>query len=269
MTIFSKQQVAPAASTVLANPLDYGDYAGAGFEGMSKDDYAVPFLRVLQTNSPQIEGGTAGIDGAKAGMIFNNVTRELIDGKTGVPFVPVAREHNFVEYVPRDAGGGFVGLRDIGDPLVAALREKQGAFGRLKTDAGTELVETYYVFGLALLSDRRLMSVVGFSSTQIKFYRSWMTYADGLVLNVDGREVKPPLFAHRWRLGSLPDKNKKGSFFSWRVNLDGSDAAACRLPKSDPVFQDAAAFYERVRKGKVKAVHDAAEPAGSDDNVPF
>lgn len=266
----AKNVATQQAAAVPSAEVDYGKYAGAGFEGMGKDDYLVPFLRILQSNSPQVEGGASPIPGAKPGMIFNNVTKELIAGDAGVTFVPVAREHNYVEYTPRDAGGGFVGIRPVDDPLVANLLAAQGRFKKLVTKDGTELVETYYVFGVAILSDRRMPAVVGFSSTQIKAYKGWMTNADGITIKLpNGGEAKPPLFAHRWRLGTFPDKNKKGSFHSWRVALDGLSAADARLPVSDPLFQQCVQFYESAKSGKVTTAHDAGGQEAGGDEVPF
>lgn len=266
------KDVAVKKEALPTTDVDYGQYAGAGFEGLSKDDYIVPFLRILQSNSPQVEGGAAPIVGAKPGMIFNNVTKELIGGDIGIPFVPVSRDHNYVEYTPRDAGGGFVGIRPLDDGLVQKLLDEQGRFKKLITRDGTELIETYYVFGMAILSDRRLPAVIGFSSTQIKAYKSWMTNADGITIRLaDGREVKPPLFAHRWLLGSFPDKNKKGSFHSWRVALDGMTAADARLPVSDPLFQQCVQFYESAKGGKLKTAQDAGGQADAslDEELPF
>ena len=59
----------------------FGDDA-KGFENMTQDDLALPFVRILGQLSPQVTDGDAKyIDGAKPGMIYNTVTSELYDGK--------------------------------------------------------------------------------------------------------------------------------------------------------------------------------------------
>ena len=60
----------------------FGDDAAKGFENMTQDDMALPFVRILGQLSPQVTDGDAKyIEGAKPGMIYNTVTSELYDGK--------------------------------------------------------------------------------------------------------------------------------------------------------------------------------------------
>ena len=60
----------------------FGDDLQQGFENMTQEDMALPFVRILGQLSPQVTDGDAKyIDGAKPGMIYNTVTSELFDGK--------------------------------------------------------------------------------------------------------------------------------------------------------------------------------------------
>ena len=60
----------------------FGDDVSKGFENMTQDDMALPFVRILGQLSPQVTDGDAKyIEGAKPGMIYNTVTSELYDGK--------------------------------------------------------------------------------------------------------------------------------------------------------------------------------------------
>jgi len=66
----------------------FGDDA-KGFDNMTQDDLALPFVRILGQLSPQVTDGDAKyIDGAKPGMIYNTVTSELYDGKKGIKVIP-------------------------------------------------------------------------------------------------------------------------------------------------------------------------------------
>ena len=72
-------EVATKASASLAL---FGDDA-KGFDNMTQDDLALPFVRILGQLSPQVTMGDAKyIESAKPGMIYNTVTNELYDGKT-------------------------------------------------------------------------------------------------------------------------------------------------------------------------------------------
>lgn len=235
--------------------------AGAGFEGSSREDYAVPFLRILQSNSPQVVDKT--VPDAQPGLIFNNVTQELFKEVT---FIPCSRDHNYVEYIPREAGGGFVGIRPADDPLVVDLIKRHGGFTKLPTAEGHELVQTFYIFGLNVREDGNVeQDVVSFSSTQIKKYKNWMTTASTLMhKRANNTMMRLPLFAHKWTLTTVPEKNKKGSFWGWRITLGE------RLAPNDPLFQLARGFHEVVKSGAVKAAHDAGEqPTGSEEDPPY
>ena len=48
-------------------------FAGAGLDTITTDDIATPRLKVLAAMSPEVDE----IDGAKAGMIINNVSKKL------------------------------------------------------------------------------------------------------------------------------------------------------------------------------------------------
>ena len=81
--------VAPAAGGAAA-VYDYGSDAGAGFENTKGSDLSIPFIQVLQSNSPQVENNNP--EGAKSGMLFNSVTKEMVDGREGIVFLPCHRE---------------------------------------------------------------------------------------------------------------------------------------------------------------------------------
>src|SRR6266550_5782372 len=120
------------ASTDLA-VIDYGDDEGLGLENVDVNELRVPILRMLQALSPQCKPvSPGGTDGAKPGMILNTSTGEVMEGEAGFEFIPVMRDHNYVEYVPRESGGGFVAIRPVDDEEVLMLRAEQGRFGKLQ-----------------------------------------------------------------------------------------------------------------------------------------
>jgi hypothetical protein len=247
----------PKGSTAVA-AYDYGADAGAGFQNHGKDDYAIPFIGVLQALSPQIET----IDGAKAGMLINTVTNELVKGADGVPFGPVATKHCFVEWKPREQGGGLVATFDLNADVVVSAKEKQ-KFGEYKTPAGNDLVETFYVYGLASVGGTWFSAALAFTSTKIKKYKAWMTRARSIQIDLgNGRRINPPLFAHRFRLKSVKEKNNSGEFYNFDVTFDGANAEACRLAPADPLYQQARGMASLVESGAVKAAEDTQRATG-------
>lgn len=251
----------------------YADYTDLGFEDQSSDDYSIPFLGVLQPMSPIVQVPDAV---ARPGMIINTVTGELYKGTEGVVFVPAATVHNFVEWRPRDAGGGFVAQYDLNDPLV--VKATQGhTVGKIILPSGNELIETYSVYGLVVNSDGSFApAVVAFTSTKIKKYKHWMTKARTIQIDVGGgRRIKAPLPAHKYRLKTTSEKNTKGQFFNFDIGFDGANAEAARLGPKDEIFLAAFDLNAMVREGQVKVAHDsqAATEGGGDmggeSEVPF
>ena len=59
------------------------DYAGQGLDDLDNSDRSVPFIKVLEKNSPEIETVT----GAKPGMFINTATQQLYDT---IRFVPTS-----------------------------------------------------------------------------------------------------------------------------------------------------------------------------------
>ncbi len=94
MTKAKGTAVASANSTDVAG-FDYGDRAGSGYEGVSGEDLSVPFLKILQANSPE----TDEVPGAQSGMLFNTVTKKMTPGAKGVGFIPCHCEFSYIEWV--------------------------------------------------------------------------------------------------------------------------------------------------------------------------
>jgi hypothetical protein len=246
------------------------DVLGAGFEDMDASDFLIPFLGILQKMSPQVdeEAGDKYVKGAKPGMIINSVTNELFDGKTGIRFIPVHRKHSFIEWIPRDQGGGFVAEFEVNDPKVVKLRREQ-KFGKLTTEDGNDLIETYTVYGILLRDDgRKEYGVLSMSSSNIKPYKQWMTNARNVqVAQPDGRLATPPMFAHVYRLRTRFNENKKGTWHGWTATWDGDSAEQCRLEQEHPLFVEAKNFRDMVVAGRAKAQHDVvdADVLGTED----
>lgn len=251
-------------NTAMAEYGAYADYAGAGFENQTSDDYSIPFLQILQALSPQLQEN----DSLRQGMILNTVTGEVWDGKKGIAFVPATTQHVYVEWKPRDAGGGFVGIHEVNSDLVNHAKAASSEYGKYSTPDGNELIETFYVYGIALDDDGNASeAVLAFSSTKIKKYKGWMTKAKTIQIPLpDGRRIPAPLFAHRYRLKTVSEKNNKGQFFNWdAIAFDGENAQQARLLPDDPLFQSAVNIKSMIEQGKARAAYESQAPGSADE----
>lgn len=265
MTTKEKNEVTvkdEAAQTALMEYAGYEEDRGVGFENQNSEDISVPFLEVVQSNSPEVEAGTA-----KVGEIVCRATGEVWKGEEGISFVPATTQHTMVEWVPREKGGGIVTSYSMEDPLVKQVRESQPMGKYQHPTNGNDLIETFYVYGLLIDSAGNANpAVIAFSSTKIKPYKDWQYRARSIVIALpDGRKLtKLPLFSHRYRLTTVSQENNKGKFKNWQVRFDGTNAEAARIAPSDIIYTIAKQLHADVNEGK--KVADTAT-AGERDAV--
>lgn len=257
--------VAVATPNAVGAVIDYGTDAGAGFENQTKADISIPFLGVLQPMSPQI----TSMNDAKPGMLFNTVTEELTDGKVGRVLVPATTRHVFVEWVPREKGGGFVASHEVGSEVVKRALAESKDFGKYTTPNGNQLTETFYLYGMLLDSDLQPveMATLAFTSTKITPYKRWNTKVNMFTVKTpSGAKVRPPLFAHLVKVTTTKEKNNKGEFFNFDLSPANGSVAESLLPPGHPALEAAKELRQMVDQGLAKAAYETqdgnARPAG-------
>ena len=256
---------APTSQALALNDA-YAEFAGGGFENQTQADYSIPFLQILQALSPQLQDPETTL---KQGMIINTVTGEVFAGNKGLAFVPALTQHEFIEFKPRDSGGGFVGRHAVDSDLVKAAIAASTDYGKYTTPDGNELIETFAVYGMAVTDEGdSIQAVVAFSGAKIKKYKAWMTKAKTIQIQLtDGRRIPAPLFAHKYRLKTVIEKAPKGTFYNWVIEFDGASALECRLAPSDPLFQDAVAIKGLLDSGQARAAYESTTPGADSDET--
>ena len=95
-----------AGETALAPAELFESKPGEGFEGMTQDDLVVPFIKLLQKGSPEVDEDKGEyMEDAEVGMFLDAATHELMEE---VNFVVCHYHRAMVEWRSRDDGGGFV-----------------------------------------------------------------------------------------------------------------------------------------------------------------
>lgn len=222
--------------------------AGLGLENADRDSYAIPFLQILQTNSPQCDDDDgAHVKGAKPGMIFNTATGEIFDGKEGVSLVPCHFERRMVEWVPRESGGGFRGSHSPDEVDLTKLDRDDS--GKFVMPNGNNLVDTRYHFCVLVRPDGTPTPVVlSLASTQIKKSRQWMTKMSSIKLaDAKGQKYTPPTFSHLYKLTTVSEQNEKGSWKGIQVEVD-----RMLTPKDQDVYVLAKEFKRQVQSGQAR-----------------
>lgn len=208
----------------------FADDAGAGQENVGAGDLAIPFLTILQSNSPQCKRSEgAYIQGAEEGMILNTVTEELFNGEEGIPIIPCGYEKYVVEWVPRDQGGGLVGQHKPSAELQSKLRRDPES-SRMVGPNGNHFVDTAYHYVIAVDEEngKFVRAVMSFSSTQLKASRRWNSIMSERTMTRDGQTFTLPSFAFVYKFSTEPQSNVHGSWMGWK--FVGEDTPDFRVP---------------------------------------
>lgn len=256
----TKKEVAPIQSTSdqpLALAAQYEQEEGGGFENADREAFAIPFLLILQSMSPQCKKSEgAYIKGAEEGMFYNTVTNEVTAGDEGLIVIPCYYRRVFLKWAPRDTGGGFLGEFLPNDPIVSTVKRTEK--GDVLPD-GNLLVDTRVHYVLILRQDGTLQpAVMSLSSSQVKKSRQWMSKMDGIKFkDSTGRQYTPPMYSHTYKLSTIPEKNDQGSWFGWKIELNERQDDA-------QVFATAKEFKRQIAAGEAKEQVPASAPNEED-----
>jgi hypothetical protein len=259
MAARKKDAVATKGETGMTVAEEFYEDADAGNEEVGGQDLTIPYLAILQDNSPQQKKRHEKyIEGAEAGMIYNSVTGELYDGESGIIVVNCYLQSRFVEWVPRDEGGG-------GGGFVASYKpgEEPPINSERRTAAGNDLNKTHYHMSLILKPEDRDFEevVIAMARTQLKYSSRWNTRFHTMKWEGPKGKFRPPRFATKWKLSTFLDANKKGEYYSWAfeeigpLNLEDEFESLVYL---------AARKFHGVMKTGVEVTPPSGEPDGGD-----
>jgi hypothetical protein len=257
----SSTAVAAAKSTAVGAAMDFSADAGMGMEGADKDSLAIPFIVVLQSNSPQCEivDGATAVAGAQPGKFLNSVTNEV---QTFINLIHVAFQRRYLEWAPRTAGGGFRGEHTVaevegGPEVLGAVKWTEKVINDKKemvTEDGNLLKDTRNHFVMAQSEDGSWHpAVFSLASTKISASKRWLSRMTSIVeTTAAGKKYNPPTFSRIYKFWTVKKENEKGKFFI--VDFDVVE------PVSDPdLYASAKAFYQQVAEGRVKVQQPVAE----------
>jgi len=221
-------------------------------KGISKDqsDNMVPLIYILQAQSPQVmKRNPQYIEGAEAGSIWlRGIGDPVVNGEEGVLFQPCYFNKDWVEWIPRDAGGGFVGrhpvlpddAKNVGDP------RNPNRVNMMRPN-GNQLRETRYHAGLVHGRGAPMPFVIPMSSSGHTTSRSWMFLMNSKQLPGGGTA---PSFAQLYRLKTKLRTNAQGEWYAWDVEDEG--------------WVSSIKDYELGN-----ALHDAFDVGAKDAEVPY
>ena len=221
--------------------------ANAGFQSMSQDDLALPFLKVLGQLSPEVNARHAKhITGAEPGMILNTVTNELYNGTKGIQVIPCFYKREYVEWKDRgESLGAPVGIHAADSDVVASAKRDNMNKDRLPNGNYLENTASHFVL---LIGDNPCTALITMKATQLKVSRKWNTMMMGIKLQGKSGLFTPPTYSHVYKLSTVQMSNDKGTWFGWDINKVGPI-------QNRALYDQAKSFSQNISKGNIKAKH--------------
>ena len=241
----------------------FGDDAAKGFENMTQEDMALPFVRILGQLSPQVtEGDGKYVEGAKPGMIYNTVTSECFDGKKGIKAIPCYYKKDYPEWSDRGDGPGAPVAVHLPNSPVIATGKRDGSKIRLPNGNYLEETASYYVL-VETKNGGMTPALITMKSTQLNVSKKWNSMMKTIqIADGKGGFAIPPMHGVVYNLSSVLQKNDKGSWYGWSVTQDRIMGQADKT-----LYLSAKDFNSSISKGNVQTKADVEEKAK--DNTPY
>lgn len=205
-----------------------------GSENVGTSDMVIPRIEVVQVQSKCLKKADPGyIATAKAGLLYNNVTRSVYGSQVVV--CPIFFKKEWLLWVDRKApgatgGNGFRGAYNSEAEAIKAKRE-------LGDDGKNLLVtETHQHFVIVVAGGKMEDAVISASRTKLKVSKNWNS-----LIRMNGGDR----FARLYRIGTVEESNDKGDFLNLTVGNFGF--------APEPVYLRAEALYELATKGALQA----------------
>jgi len=243
----SKKELAEKQNTEVA-VLDYEALAGEG-NNFDQDDLTTPFLKLLGKLSPELDT----VEGAKNGAFYNTGTRQVFEQPVVV--IPVAYERQFLEWVPRDAGGGFRGAVDKDYALSLEQNEK----GQYLHPNGNLVIDTRLHYVLQVVDGDLVPCIISLKSTAIKRSKNFNALISNLRLPGKNGKFNPPCYSHTYIVSTTDEQKGEDK---WKLPQFEIGA----LVEDPEVFTAAKEFHDIVVAGGAKV--DYAQTEDNEKTAP-
>lgn len=186
--------------------------SGRGFEGMKveQSDLIIPRAKLLQALSPEV--AEAKFDGAKAGLLINSLTMEVLSPR----IIPIFCFKNYFRFNPRDSdseafnpdfapGAMIWRSNDPNDPRV----KEETQFG---PNGENPLALTCLNF-FSLFAGSSMPIILSFSKTSYKTGKQLLSLA---------RFCGGDMWSRAYQLGTTLQKNEKGTYYTLTITSLGA-----------------------------------------------
>lgn len=253
------------STDLVATEDDFFDGAGEGLDDFSQSDMLIPYVRIVQALSKELQKNHAKyLEGAEQGAFVNSATRKVWDGEKGFYVIPVSFGHRYMAWKPQNGGPAY----DMGDDPSQFNAATPNDKGKRLDSEGNELVDSLQFF--VILVDEETyeweMAVLNFSGSQAKKARGWSTTINNRMERKDGKLVRPAIYFYSYKITTTPESNDQGSWYGFVI---AEGPKVMELTNGREIFTAAKELRQRITAGEVKAAVEDPNEDGDDDDGAF
>ena len=254
----SKKEPSDNKTTDIAISSAFLEDAGSGLENIGADDVTIPRLKILQAMSPEVNKHDGKyVEGASTGDIINTVSSVLYNDDNPMVVLPVAYKRLFLEWTPRDSGGGLVAQHDDANILSSTTRNKMGQ-DVLENGNYIQTSATHFVLVMNKEGgyDTAMISMAG---TQLKRSRTWNSMMASVKMKQGDKVFTPPSFSQKYQLGCVQESNDRGTWFGWGITALG------QVSDNEMTYYQAAKDFAE----QVGGINLSTDKVGGSEDAPF
>jgi hypothetical protein len=240
---------------------DFFSTAGSGMEDFGQGDFLVPYVRIIQALSKELQRGHAKYtEDAQNGDFINSATRKVMSGEKGFYAIPIHYSKRYQSWKPNNAGpaADYGADSTVYDELTPNDKNKR------IDSLGNEVTETaqYFVLIVDTETGDYEIAVLSFGGSQMKKSRQWNSLiASRRERRGDGTTFTPAMFFYSYHITSTPEQNDQGQWYGFSIK-EGPKVPD--LPRAKEIFQFAKDTREQITTGAIKAA--AVEPEADVDD---
>lgn len=180
-----------------------------GYEGINMDTMAIPFIRILQTLSPQLKKTKAEfIPEAEEGMIINSVSGMIYEKPLRIVIGKFDR--HYIEWKPKRAGFVAAHAPELIENEARYIRNEKNQL--IDPDTNNLLVDTYMYYVLLPDYMDEGVCLISLSSTQLKEAKKLNRMLMTTKLPGTNRKALP--YFMEWELDVVEASNDQGDWWA-------------------------------------------------------
>jgi hypothetical protein len=244
---------------------DFFAGAGEGLEDFQQSDLLIPYVRIIQALSKELQKNHAKhLQGAEQGFFVNSATRKLYNGEVGFHVVPVSFGHRYMAWKPNNGGPAYDMGNDASKYKGAIPDEK----GKRRDEEGNELTDSlqYFVILVDKVTGEYEIAVLNFGGSQARKGRGWASTINNRMERHPTTQqlVRPAIYFYSYLITTVPESNDQGSWYGFSV---AEGPKVMDLPNGKEIFRTAKELREKIEGGEVKAAVEAPQEEAEEERA--